>query len=798
MESKRAGPIQSALASGCEAADNPAAIALHVRNAPIPTPNEQLWLIPAAGQTRMQPVAEVAVRLRTYRPVTFGLPAEAVDCVRPGSLVRVPARTRGRLIDGLCLRVSQEPWRQTRPQVATWFEPEIALDESLVELGLWLSGYYLCPPWLVFALMVPAAMRRGRLRRIEWLERSGGEVPRLSAGQRRLLDAVGPAGAALRDALRRAEVGRGTLARLLKRGLLTRSDRDDVARPLPAESSADALPGAVNPAEGGRATPEDEYTLTAAQEAALAQIAGALASVDPFRVLLLFGVPGSGKTEVYVRAIRRVIAAGRQAILLVPEIALVTQIVDRLVRRFARVAVLHSQLTPKTRREALRRIAAGTVDVVIGTRTAALAPCRRLGLIVVDEEQESSFKSLASPFYHARDVAIKRGQIERIPVVLGSATPSLESWHNAHTSPHFTLLNLNERVPGASLPRVRIVAPASGEEHDGLLSAELRDELARTIGGGGQAILLHNRRGYAPWLRCTACGALCRCPRCNAAMVFHQPKEMRCHRCGQRGEAPGRCPDKSCGGRLERAGQAIQKLEETLRVLLPQARLLRLDRDTMRRRHDYQAALRSFEAHEADILLGTQMVAKGLDFPLVRLVGVIDADAALSLPDFRAAERVFQLLMQVAGRAGRREGESLALIQPVGEVSDVLTFAVRMDYTSFAAAERAARQRYGLPPFSRMIRLIGADERPGRARDEMAAAAERLRKLAPAIHPEIHVDDATACVIPRLREMLRYDVVLRGPRDGVLQKLIERARDEKQLWPNVKRFTVDVDPIELL
>ncbi|MCK4341356.1 MAG: primosomal protein N' [Phycisphaerae bacterium] len=548
---------------------------------------------------------------------------------------------------------------------------------------------------------------------------------------------------------------------------------------------------------------EDRFELTAGQQSALGRIRAARDGQDVFRVFLLFGVPGSGKTEVYIRTMRAVIHAGRQAILLIPEIALATQVVERLSRRFERVAVLHSQLSARMRHDTLAAIAAGKVDVVIGTRTAVFAPCPRLGLLVVDEEQESSFKNLAAPYYHARDVAIKRGQLEGVPVVLGSATPALETWYNAQHRPHFELVRLPERVPGAKLPRVSLVVSSDREGRQAamILSPELHDQLAQTLADGQQAIILHNRRGYAVYLRCASCGLMVSCLRCGCHLVYHQyrtERVMKCHRCGARAAVPPRCLDDTCGGRLERTGRAIQHLEEVLRRSFPKARLLRLDSDTMRRRDDYRHALAGFEAGEADIMLGTQMVAKGLDFPRVRLVGVIEADAMLSLPDFRAGERVFQLIVQVVGRAGRREGTSLALVQTAARPAPAIRHALRMDYETFAGGELEQRQRLFYPPLARLVRLICADSRAGRAREAAEHLAEVLRDRATRIHAGLRVDAAEPCIVPRLREMLRYQVLVRGPRAACVHTLLHEIAAEKLPRPAVQRFTIDVDPVDLL
>ncbi|MFO0838756.1 MAG: primosomal protein N' [Phycisphaerae bacterium] len=754
-------------------------------DAPVPdkpthSRDRQLLLLAREGRLRREQVALVAVAARVPDLRVYSVPDALAGQVAVGVSVRVPFGSRARLVDGVCARVDEREWELTRPAIAEVLPSTPRIDSRLVELGLWISEYYACPPGVALAALTPSIVRRS------------------GAASARRRKARAPA--------------------------MTQPPASDVS-------------------------PEEALVLTAAQQAACQAIS---AAGDSFGVYVLFGLPGSGKTEVYVRSIRAIIARGRQAILLAPEIALATQIVDRLSRRFERVCVLHSRLTPAQRRAAHEAIAAGGVDVVIGTRSAVFAPCPRLGLLVVDEEQESSYKNLATPYFHTRDAAIKRAQLESIPVVLGSATPSLETWHNAHTLPHYRLLELRERVPGARLPETRAVCfprregayqsanlraePLQAEPTKSmLLSPDLEDALRGTLSVGGQAILLFNRRGYARSLRCTRCGLAIRCVRCGAAMIDHRPAAMHCHRCGLREPLPRACLDSTCGGELERGGMAIQRLEEELERLLPQARLLRLDRDTMRRRDDYLAALRRFESREADVLLGTQMVAKGLDFPAVRLVGVIDADAALQLPDFRAEERGFAMLMQVLGRAGRREGPSLAIVQTAGasqaqpevrnatsartaeeptsrgqvsvasrdsperdrRVSPVLRDALDLNYPAFAACELEVRRALGEPPYMRLTRCVLSDERPGRARSEAERLVAGLRRVSGRIDAGILIDDASPCVIGRLAGRARYEVRIRTPRGVAVWRLLRAAQPDK-LTPRVRRFVVDVDPAEMM
>lgn len=754
----------------------------------------QLWLVPTEGQAGRHLVADVAVKAPTRQTQTFAVPDEWRDAVRPGAAVRVPYGRGQRIVEGLCLRVTEQTWDSTRLPIVGVQPGPPWLSEQLVELALWVSDYYLCPPWKTLAAFLPAGLRKARPRVATYV-RATGAAPSgsLTARQVLLLTTLGDAEMRRADVLARAGVSAATLQGLCRRGLVECCTR---AEPAPVPSSL--LPAA---ATGGAASPEDDFELTPGQEAAVRQACAAGEQKDAFRVFVLFGVPGSGKTEVYVRAMRDAIRRGRQVVLLIPEIALATQIVDRLARRFQRVVVLHSQLPPRVRRATLAAIAAGAADVVIGTRSAVFAPCPKLGLIVVDEEQEGSFKNLAAPYYHARDVAIKRGQLERVPVLLGSATPALETWYNVQQRSHFQLIHLPERVPGASLPTVQLAQRGSPDVEPacGVLGPELRAALAETLDAGQQAILLYNRRGYAVFLRCTRCGLVVRCERCGAHLVYHRVEHvLKCHRCAGRTPPPAHCLDSTCDGRLGQMGLAIQRLEEDLRALFPQARLLRLDSDTMRRREDYQTALGHFESGEADILLGTQMVAKGLDFPRVRLAGVVEADAALSLPDFRAAEKVFQLIVQVVGRAGRHEGPSLAIVQTRERPPAAIAHALRLDYETFAAQELELRRRFSFSPAVRMVRLLLADRRPYRARDEAERLAAVLRERAGRVHARLRVDSPEPCVIRRRGELLRYQILIRGPQGARIQEFLDNAGRDKELAPRVQRFTIDVDPVDWL
>ncbi|UCG33998.1 MAG: primosomal protein N', partial [Phycisphaerales bacterium] len=600
------------------------------------TKQSLLWA--ESGEEREGPVAEVAVVGPLDRNYSYAIPEEMVSEIRAGQRVMVPVGRKDRPVLGFCVRVDLGTWSSTLKPVLEVVDPMPLLGERLLELGRWISSYYLCPLGRTLAAMVPeAAKSRSGFRKVKFvhLARPAEEVAdgKFTAKQRAAVESLASAGGPVSasELSERCGVSSAVLSKLAERGWVKMEHRL-VPAPAPDFDLPAESPG---------------FELTAAQRDALAQIEQWL-EPPVFRVGLLYGVSGSGKTEVYVRAIQRCLEAGRQAIVLVPEIALTSQAAPRLARRFQDVAVLHSGLRGTNKSLTWHAIARGEKRVIIGTRSAVFAPCPSLGLIVVDEEQEGSFKNQQAPRYHARDVAIKRGQVEGLPVLLGTATPSLESWMNAQRLEHFCLLRLPERVSGLPLPEVHLVdmRAQEGERAGGrLLSAPMEAGLRETLERGEQAVLLLNRRGFATLMFCPACKKRISCPRCGTNMVYHQSGHRAvCHYCSAAVRVPEVCPDVTCRGRLVRIGMGTQRIEEELTYRLPNARVQRVDSDTMQATEDYRRVIGRFEAREIDVLLGTQMIAKGLDFPFVSFVGVITADTALALPDFRAAERTFQLM----------------------------------------------------------------------------------------------------------------------------------------------------------
>lgn len=510
---------------------------------------------------------------------------------------------------------------------------------------------------------------------------------------------------------------------------------------------------------------------------------------------VLHGVTGSGKTEVYLAAIEHVLRGGGSAITLVPEISLTPQTVGRFRARFGdQVAVLHSALGSGERLDEWTRARDGEARTVIGARSAVFAPVSDLKLIVIDEEQEQSYKQNSTPRYHARDVALDRARLSGAALVLGSATPSLESYEAALDGRH-KLLGLPERVAGGSLPEVLVVdmREESWTRRTTLVSERLTEELRATIAAGQQAILLLNRRGWSPFLLCRSCGEVIRCDDCDVSLTYHQRENaLRCHHCGFDRATPERCP--TCGSQhLDTVGAGTERAEQEVRELVSGARVIRMDSDTTREKGAHGRILSAFERGAADILIGTQMIAKGLDFPRVTLVGVLLADTGLHFPDFRAAEFTFSLLAQVAGRAGRGPAGGSVIVQTFCPDHWAIEHAARHDYVGFFEREAEMRRRSCYPPFSRMANVLAADEESfvaRRAAEEFGAAAEALR-------PEGgRLLGPTPAAINRLRGQYRFHCELFAEH----HRLSDWAREAARATPEEHRrlLTVDIDPLSLL
>ena len=546
---------------------------------------------------------------------------------------------------------------------------------------------------------------------------------------------------------------------------------------------------------------------------------------SPSSTFLLHGVTGSGKTEIYLQALAHALEQGKGAIVLVPEISLTPQTVERFKARFSSgklqtlVAVLHSHLSAGERHDEWHKIRQGRARIVIGARSAIFAPVEPLGLIIVDEEHETSYKQEETPRYHARDVAIMRGQMENAAVVLGSATPSLESFYNCKRG-KFALLELPERVDNQKMPHVRVVdmrqaaSRARGKEGTPLFSPQLKEAIHQRLDKGEQTILFLNRRGYSTSLQCPKCGYVCNCQNCSLALTFHrQEQKLACHICGHAEKVPSVCPNEKCKNPAIRfAGTGTQKVEETLAKLFPKARIKRMDADTMKRKDDYRRVLGDFRAGKTDILVGTQMIAKGLHFPNVTLVGIIYADLALHQPDFRAGERTFQLLTQVAGRAGRGDVEGEVFVQAFAPFHPAIQYARRHDFNGFYEQEIEFREQLKYPPVSRVALLT----LKGRNEEKVKFSADHLKKVLESKVQSLKSKDGAAettldighwpldliiagpapAPLLRAETFYRYQIMLRTRVMSALSRELARLIQSLAL-PEDVTLAVDIDPVNL-
>lgn len=547
-----------------------------------------------------------------------------------------------------------------------------------------------------------------------------------------------------------------------------------------------------------------DITLTQMQSAVIDAVAAKI-ETGAFQSYLLHGVTASGKTQVYIELIRRTLERNRTALVLVPEITLTPQVVFRFKTAFGGdVAVMHSRMSIGERYDAWRLTLEGRYKVIVGVRSAVFAPLASVGLIIVDEEHESSYKQQdVQPRYHARDVAVVRASIESAVVVLGSATPSAESYFNA-THGKYTMLSLPERVDGAQLPRITPIDLAEARKQrriTGSLTTELIERIADRLQKKESVIILQNRRGFAPQLECHECGHVEQCANCSISMTYHKVNHhLRCHYCGSMSRVPDICP--RCGGvRLEQLGAGTQRIEEEIAAAFPAARLLRMDLDTTTRKGAHDAMLTSFYEGDADILVGTQMVSKGLDFPRVTLVGVVNADQSLLLPDFRAAERTFQILTQVSGRSGRGDIEGDVIIQSTQLLHPVMQCVFAHDFDSFITHELKLRSAFHYPPFSRLVLV----EFSGEDEDAVASSARRFSSMIPERTHLFYKHAATPSAIRRLNKRYRYHILLKvnkqhDPTGAVMTQYL-RSLEEKMAsmhMPRSVRMTVDVDPQSLM
>lgn len=715
--------------------------------------------------------------------------AYAPDCpVQVGCRVEVPLRQRRAHGTVLGLTHSDEDTGKWRSIVAL-VDPEPLIRPPLIDLARWIADYYGASLESVIRSLLPESVRSEkhqaktqialRLRRqpsTEELAQLEKRAPKQWQLLQQLIHHHDPL-VALSEL--------GSPATALVRALEEKQwiERDTIGIERVPDADLDE-----------QIVPSSPLTLNAEQSAALAAIEAAIAS--PHGPQLLLGVTGSGKTEVYLQASRAALLQGKTVLVLVPEISLTPQTVRRFKARFAHgdchVAVLHSHLSQGERFDEWHRIRRGEAAIVIGARSAVFAPLPRLGLIIVDEEHDASYKQETAPRYHGRDVAVLRAHIEHSAIVLGSATPSLESFQNCLDG-KYQLLRLSQRVDSQSMPLVRVLDMRIEQQKQKrsavILSDRLRLALEQRLERGEQSMLFLNRRGFSRSLQCSMCGHVCQCLHCSVSLTYHRSEErLVCHVCGHQAIVPKKCPGCADPSLLFQ-GYGTQKVEDIVATLLPKAKVARLDADAMRKKNTMRDMLRAFSAKKIDILVGTQMIAKGLHFPNVTLVGILNADLGLHVPDFRAAERTFQLITQVAGRAGRGELQGEVIVQTATPHAPAIQFARRHDFDGFAEQELEFRQAFGFPPFGRCATLTVRSTHEQRAEFCLASLHRRLQENTP---QGVLISEPLPSPLVKSHGQFRFQITLRARQARPLTRHVQAILQKNPL-PDDVIATFDMD-----
>lgn len=727
-------------------------------------------------------VVRVAFPIAVPGLYDYEIPERLTGLVQPGAAVLVELRNRNLWGVAVSL-VHHSAIARLKPIIEIKTDRWSDSDRSLITLYEWIAAYYQTDLGKVFKPFIRKGMAEAKAKTVAVYQcLNVNYEPTLTDKQALALGAMRLANEALSAPALKSRFGISAhmLAALCSKGMVISSTQTQVRQ---AEEMKVV-------AEGG------EVVLTQEQRDAVEVMA--LEMYNPRRPCLLYGITGSGKTYVYIELVKKALAAGKGVIILVPEISLTPQTISRFKHAVGSViTVIHSRMSDGERRDSLEELVTGRKRVVIGVRSAIVAPMENVGLIIVDEEHDGSYKqSDMDPRYNARDVAVMRARLQKALVVLGSATPSFESYHNALVD-KYRLVILAARFGAATLPRVEIVD--MGVEHREnnwtLLSRLLHRRITETLFAGRQVILLLNRRGFSTFLLCKDCGHTYACPRCSVKLTYHKYEHhLKCHQCGYGESAPSSCP-KCRGEQIKFKGIGIQKAEEFIRTEFPLARLLRMDQDTTRRKGAHMELLEKFSQREADILLGTQMVAKGLNFPGVALVGVIQADIGLHFPDFRATEKTFQLLAQVAGRAGREDSSGEVIIQTYFPDDPGIVSARDHDFVGFYAKEIAAREGLGYPPFGKLARILVQGEAEAAVKSTISAIA-----LAATSRPqaELTVLGPVPAVFERINNLYRYSLILKSKTAKSIQSCVGFIRATVARPPKGVSVIIDIDPVNML
>ena len=745
------------------------------------------------------------------RAFDYGIP-ETLNAV-VGSRVRVPVRMRTLL--GTIIALSATTEADGVRMIAELVGDEPALSPGLIGLAQWMADYYCCPLEAAMKTVLPNVIRKAevghKVRLFARLARgvSDEELADLEKKAPKQSDVIsvlreGGKAIAVAELCEQCGVAHQTVQTMAKKGWLVVEPETVERDPFGKEQFVSS----------GKLELNEEQRTVFARVAAAVEVVGASRPHEPqgssaidgaetapllgLKPFLLHGVTGSGKTEIYLQGIDRALELGMGAILLVPEISLTPQTVERFKSRFAatnhEVAVLHSHLSEGERHDEWHRIRSGKARIVIGARSAIFAPVEKLGIIIVDEEHENTYKQEEMPRYHGRDLAVLRGHLEKCVVVLGSATPSLESAYNAHTG-KYELLQLTMRVDDQKMPFIRIVdMRLEAKKSSPIISDPLAKAITARLEKKEQVILFLNRRGFSTTLLCNKCGYVAECPNCSVSLTFHRAQNrIVCHMCGHLAVAPTKCPDCKDPG-IKYSGTGTEKVEDTVQKFFPTAVVKRMDADVMQRKESYREALGAFRAGKIDILVGTQMIAKGLHFPNVTLVGIVNADMGLHLPDFRASERTFQLLTQVAGRAGRGDVSGEVVVQSYTPFHPAIQFARHHDFTGFYEQEIEWREKMVQPPFTHFVLITVRSPHEERAKLSIETLHRRLKEVLP---PGITLGEPSAAPLEKSHGNFRFHLALRSRAVLKLSRAIRAVLDKNPL-PEDVFAVVDVDAHQLM
>jgi primosomal protein N' (replication factor Y) len=732
--------------------------------------------------------ASVILDVSVHKTLDYGILPELADKVQRGMKVEVPVR--GRQTTGYLYQIKEKPDFIPVQPISRLLSEEALMTEELFELALWIAKYYCASLRDVLQVMLPSPVRKEtkhkeqlyvmRAKTREELISHCEALRNKNSVQAAVLDVMlnVKKGVLLSELLEAANCSRSTVDALAKKGLLlvdiVRVDRSPLVNEEYIKTRA--------------------KTLNGEQKIALQRIQGSLTE-QKFATHLLHGVTGSGKTEVYLQAISQALELGKGTIMLVPEISLTAQTIERFRSRFeGQIAILHHRLSDGERFDEWHRIRTGKATIVIGARSAIFSPVPNLGLIIVDEEHENSYKqSESAPAYHARDVAVMRAKLSNSTAILGSATPSLESYRNGQSG-KYILSTLRERADAASLPTVTIVdMKREFEKHKGYttFSDKLLTAIEKRHQAGEQAILFLNRRGYHTTLFCQGCSKALQCRHCDVSLTFHLGSNtLACHLCGfALAPPPTQCPACQSPQTMKFRGIGTEQVQRAIHAVFKEIRSLRLDADTTRHKGSHQKLLREFGSGKADLLIGTQMIAKGLHFPQVTLVGVLNADSSLNIPDFRASETVFQLITQVAGRAGRGNLPGEVIVQTCMPDNSTIQLATRQDYEAFYAEEIGVRELFHYPPFIHLAKLVFS----GKNEKQVKAVAEKVRgHLVPQLPSNFELNPVMAAGHAKVKDRYRFQFLVKAPSIYTLNKAIEGL---PPLVPSAVKLFVDIDPI---